>query len=119
MCWMVSYLSNRFNLMTHEEQLEWEQVITDVYAQSSMPCSKTVRTTAIKHIFAFDRRVPIKIGELDAPAPGPIPCMATPTPRAAVHINISTEKRQLQGLSIHLRPDTLEGRGVRRCGILG
>jgi hypothetical protein len=54
---------------------------------------------------AWRKGVPIEVGELDAPAPSPIPRPAAPTPRAAARI----ETPKLQGLSIHLMPDTLEG----------
>jgi hypothetical protein len=58
-------------------------------------------------IEAWRKGVPIEVCELDA---SPIPRLAAPTPRAAAaRIDVSTEKRRLQGLSIHLMPDTLEG----------
>lgn len=61
-------------------------------------------------IEAWRKGVPIEVGELDAPAPSPILRPAAPTPRAAAaRIDVATEKRRLQGLSIHLMPDTLEG----------
>lgn len=58
---------------------------------------------------AWRKGVPIEVGELDASAPSPIPRPAAPTPCAAARIETPTEKRRLQGLSIHLMPDTLEG----------
>lgn len=60
-------------------------------------------------IEAWRKGLPIEVGELDAPAPSPIPRPAAPNPRAAARIETPTEKRRLQGLSIHLMPDTLEG----------
>ncbi|KAH8090253.1 hypothetical protein HD553DRAFT_337938 [Filobasidium floriforme] len=59
-------------------------------------------------IEAWRKGVPMDVDELDAPAPIPRP--AAPTPRAAAaRIDVATEKRRLQRLSIHLMPDTLEG----------
>jgi hypothetical protein len=56
---------------------------------------------------AWRKGVPMDVGEVDA---SPIPRPAAPTPRAAAaRIDVSTEKRRLQALSIHLMPDTLEG----------
>jgi len=62
---MICYLYEFDYDMTHEEQLEWEQLIVDGYARGLMPCPKTERAlfggkmsaTAINHLLAFDRKV--------------------------------------------------------------